>query len=596
MALIPEHIIERVRESNDVVDVISDYVQLKRSGRNFFGRCPFHNEKTPSFSVSPDKQIYHCFGCGAGGNVINFIMEHERLDFLSSVKLLADRANITIETQQGGSPRQKDDRASIYNMHELACRAFEKRLRSDQGKKALDYLLKRGLSQETLDTFRVGYVPDAWDTVTLEVMKLGLSTDVLARSGLLMTRDSGGFYDRFRDRIMFPICDINGKVQAFGGRIFGQAEGAKYMNSPETPIYHKGRTLYGLNVCRDEIRNSRTAILVEGYMDLIRLHQEGFQNVVAGTGTAFTPEQAALLKRFADKVLICYDGDNAGQKAAQKAGLICLDKGLDVRVIVLPEAEDPDSFFDEGSHKGFDKLIETAVELMAFILKSNEAQLSSPVGRTQFLEGLVSELAQMQNEILRGMLAGQLADELHVPEDAVMGLLRKQASRVRHPEYQQRPAAAPAQRERKGPQVPQTGAEKAEFELLRLHLSQDESLLNWLTSTITDEQIKSMVYVEIFQLLHGRLRKELPINHSRLLDEIESGDLRRFITKLISEADRDLESIGHAKQCMRTIEKWSLRSKLDKLRQQLRSAEESGADIAPILQEMKVVKEAESSI
>ena len=571
MALIAEHIIEQVREANDVVDVVSDYVQLKRSGRNFFGRCPFHNEKTPSFSVSPDKQIYHCFGCGAGGNVINFIMEHERLDFLSSVKLLADRANIHIETDPG-EPRKKDDRASIYNMHEIAARVFERQLNDSSAKSAKDYLLNRGLAEETLKTFRVGFAPDSWDTVTLEVMKLGLSQDVLTRSGLLMPKNGGGYYDRFRNRIMFPIMDINGKVQAFGGRIFGEAEGAKYMNSPETPIYHKGRTLFGLNISRDEIRSSRTAILVEGYMDLIRLYQEGFQNVVAGTGTAFTSEQAGLVKRFADKVLVCYDGDTAGQKAAQKAGLTLLDKGLDVRIIQIPHGEDPDSFFDEKDAKEFQKLIGSALDFMTFVLRANQDQMDSPVKRTAFLEGMVSELALMQNEILRGMLAGQLAEEM------VMGLLKRQSKRVRRSEYTPDPPVRQTQSKPDTLRRPESGAEKAEFELLRLHLSQDESLLNWLTSTIGDDDIKAFHYVEIFQMLHGRLRKELPINHSRLLDEIESAEIRRFIARLINEARPDLESISHAHQCIKTVRWWAIQREMDELKQLMRDADARGDD------------------
>jgi len=582
MPLIPEHIIEQVREANDVVDVISDYVQLKRSGRNFFGRCPFHNEKTPSFSVSMDKQIYHCFGCGAGGNVINFIMEHERLDFLSAVKLLADRVNIHIETEPG-EPRRKDDRASIYNMHELACRVFQKQLDDSAGKAPRDYLLKRGLSLETLKTFRVGFAPDRWDTVTLEVMKMGLSQEVLSRSGLLMSRDTGGYYDRFRNRIMFPIMDVNGKVQAFGGRIFGDAEGAKYMNSPETPIYHKGRTLFGLHLSREDIRSSRTAILVEGYMDLIRLYQEGFKNAVAGTGTAFTPEQASLVKRFADKVLVCYDGDPAGQKAAQKAGLTLLDKGLDVRIIQLPQGLDPDSYFDEHDAAGFKKLKTGALDFMTFVLRTNQDQLDSPVKRTAFLEALVGDLALMQNEILRGMLAGQLADEMHVPEDAVMGLLNRQAKRVRRSDYV--PDARPRPQKPAAPTLkrPESGAEKAEFELLRLHLSQDEELLNWLTSTLSDEDIKAFHYVEIFQLLHGRLRKELPINHSRLLDGIESAEIRRFITRLISEARPDLESITHAHQCVKTIRWWAIQREMDALKQRMKDAESQGGDVTEFL-------------
>jgi len=595
MSLIPEHTIEQVREANDIVEVVSDYVQLKRSGRNFFGRCPFHNEKTPSFSVSSDKQIYHCFGCGAGGNVINFIMEHERLDFLSSVKLLADRANIIVETEQG-EPRKKDDHASIYNMHEIACRAFQKELDEPGQPAAKTYLLKRGVTEESLKTFRVGFAPDRWDTVTLNMMKLGLSQDILTKSGLLMPKNGGGYYDRFRNRIMFPIMDINGKVQAFGGRIFGDAEGAKYMNSPETPIYHKGRTLFGLDQSREQIRSTRTAILVEGYMDLIRLYQEGFQNVVAGTGTAFTPEQASLIKRFADKVLVCYDGDGAGQKAAQKAGLTLLDKGLDVRIIRLSAAEDPDSFFDNQDHKAFQKLMNTALDFMTFVLRSNQDKMDSPVTRTAFLEGIVSDLALMQNEILRGMLAGQLADQMHVPEDAVMGLLKKQAQRARRSDYNPeiRPASkkAPAANLRR----PESGAEKAEFELLRLHLSQDESLLNWLTSTVDDKDIRQMHYVEIFQLLRGRLRKELPINHSRLLDEIESDELRRFITRLINEARPDLESIAHAHQCVKTVERWKIRGEADALREELKDAEKTGADISIILKRIKTLKEEESAI
>ena len=594
MAMIPEHIIEQVREANDVVDVISDYVQLKRSGRNFFGRCPFHNEKTPSFSVSPDKQIYHCFGCGAGGNVINFIMEHERLDFISSVKLLADRANIHIETDTA-EPRQKDDRAFIYNMHEVACRAFEKQLAGDAGKAAKNYLLKRGLNEEVLKTFRVGFAPDRWDTVTIDLMKLGLSPDILTKSGLLMVRNEGGYYDRFRNRIMFPIMDINGKVQAFGGRIFGEAEGAKYMNSPETPIYHKGRTLFGLSLCRDEIRSTRTAILVEGYMDLIRLYQVGFGNVVAGTGTAFTPEQAGLVKRFADKVLICYDGDAAGQKAAEKAGMILLDKGLDVAIIRLPDGEDPDSFFDEHEPQDFKALIAKALDFMTYVLRVNQDKMASPVTRTAFMEALVSDLAQMQNEILRGMLAGQLAEEMHVPEDAVLGLLKKQVGRSRSSDYQ---VEQPRQMRppKQGLDKPESGVAKAEFELLRLHLSGDESLLNWLTATIKDEDIHKMHYVEVFQILRGRLRKELPINHSRLLDEIEAADLRRFITRLISESRPDLESIAHANQCVKTIARGRIQAKLDALREKLKDAEKMGGEIGVILREMKELKEAESAI
>ncbi len=313
-------------------------------------------------------------------------------------------------------------------------------------------------------------------------------------------------------------------------------------------------------------------------MDLIRLYQEGFHNVVAGTGTAFTPEQAALVKRFADKVLVCYDGDSAGQKAAQRAGLTLLDKGLDVRIIQIPSGEDPDSFFDSKSSKEFKKLIDSALDFMTFVLRSNQDQLDSPVKRTAFLESIVSELALMQNEILRGMLAGQLAEEMHVPEDAVMALLRRQAKRVRRSDYNPDQKSEAAKPKSNTLRRPESGAEKAEFELLRLHLSEDESLLNWLTSTLGDEDIKAFHYVEIFQMLHGRLRKELPINHSRLLDEIESAEIRRFIARLINEARPDLESISHAHQCLKTVRWWAIQREMDELKQAMRDAESRGED------------------
>ncbi len=582
MALIPEHIIEQVREANDVVEVISDYVQLKRSGRNWFGRCPFHNEKTPSFSVSSDKQIYHCFGCGAGGNVINFIMEHERLDFISSVKLLADRVNIVIEVDNR-EPQKKDDRAAIYNMHEVACRVFEKQLAEPSNKVAKDYLIKRGLSEETLKTFRVGFAPDRWDTVTLNVMKMGLSQEILTKSGLLMTKDSGGYYDRFRNRIMFPIADINGKVQAFGGRIFGDAEGAKYMNSPETPIYHKGRTLYGLDHSRDEIRSSRTAILVEGYMDLIRLFQEGFKNGVAGTGTAFTTEQAGLVKRFADKVFVCYDGDSAGQKAAQKAGLTLLDKGLDVRIILLPTGEDPDSFFDKRDSKAFVTVMDNALDFMTFVLKVNQDKMGSPTTRTAFLESLVGELALMQNEILRGMLASQLADEMHVPEEAVMNLMKKQTRRSQRPDYAPEPQRVDPKGNRSAFRQPETGSEKAEFALLRLHLSSNKDIVDWLLSSITAEDIEQMVFKELFFLLRSRIHKEFPINQSSILNEIIEPDMRRFLAKLIVRAEAEPDSLDDAVANFKTIRKARIQADIDILKTQIREADASGLDSIDLL-------------
>jgi len=591
MALIPEQTIEQIRESNDIVDVVSEYVQLKRSGRNYFGRCPFHDEKTPSFSVSPDKQIYHCFGCGAGGNVINFVMEHERLDFLSAVKLLAERANIKIETStRSDAPR--DDQAHYYNLHELAARIYERTIFDDQGKEAHTYMVDRGFKPEVLKKFRVGFAPDQWETLTLEAMKLGLSKQILERSGLLMSRNDGSFYDRFRGRIMFPIANNLGKVQAFGGRVFGDVEGAKYMNSPETPIYHKGRTLYGLHISKDPMRKTRSAVLVEGYLDLIRLHQEGFENVVAGTGTAFTRQQAAIVKRFADKVFICYDSDDAGRKAAQRSGLALLEAGLETRIIALPADEDPDSYFDEHEPAAFETLQEEARDYIPFIIDSQREQLGSTTAKANFIRSFVTDLAQIENNLLREMLAGQLAEELGVSETNVMQVLHEQLRRsrpgVRRTRGEEKLAA-------KKPQV-SSAIDRAEIELLRMHLSQDTDLLEWLTSTLDADDIGHLRHPELFQLLRGRLRKEFPINRNRLLDDVESADLRRLLTRLIAEVDDVPESLKLAGECVRTIRHENIKRELDALRESLRNTECEGGDISDLMKQISDLKLKQSSL
>lgn len=591
MALIPEQTIEQIRESNDIVDVVSEYVQLKRSGRNFFGRCPFHDEKTPSFSVSPDKQIYHCFGCGAGGNVINFVMEHERLDFLSAVKLLADRANIKIETSRG-SEAPRDDQAHYYNLHELAARIYERTLLKESGKAAFDYMTGRGISEATLKQFRVGFVPDEWQTLTLEAMKLGLSKQILERSGLFMSRQDGSFYDRFRSRVMFPISNIHGKVQAFGGRVFGDQDGAKYMNSPETPIYHKGKTLYGLDLTKDKIRDSREAILVEGYLDLIRLHQEGYENVVAGTGTAFTRQQAAMVKRFADVVYICYDSDDAGKKAAQRAGLVLLDAGLETRVIALPNAEDPDSYFDSHEQASFKDLLDAADDYIPFVVGSQREYLGTTTAKANFIRSFATDLAQIENKLLRDMLVTQLSDELGVAETNVMRLLQEQVRRTQRSARRDSPEAPRRNQTLEINSV----ADRAEVELLRMHLSQDINLLEWITSSIEEDDLGNMRYRELFQLLRGRLRKELPINRSRLLDEVESTDLRRLLTRLIAEVDDIPEGLKLAGECLRTIRHEKYRRELDALRIQLKETEKSGGDIQELMQRISELKSKQSTL
>ena len=316
MARIPQETVDRVRDTADIIDVVSQVVDLRRRGANFFGLCPFHDEKTPSFSVAPAKQIYHCFGCSNGGNVFSFLMEYQKLTFPEAVKTLADRYNIPIEYERG-----RDDSttySNLYEIHEQATKLYMDNLYSPRGEQALNYLKERGLSEDILKQFRIGFAIDSWDQLNNYVNVNELSKDEVMKSGLFTQTDKGTF-DRFRSRIMYPIFHPSGKVIAFGGRVFESDDPAKYLNSPETPLYQKSNVFYGLQASRDAIRKLGYAILVEGYMDFLQLYQAGIHPVVCVSGTAFTQRHAWQLSKFTQKIILLYDGDDAGGTAAVRA-------------------------------------------------------------------------------------------------------------------------------------------------------------------------------------------------------------------------------------------------------------------------------------
>jgi len=581
MARIPPETIDQIREANDIVEVVSDYVQLKRSGQNFFGLCPFHQEKTPSFSVNPARQIFHCFGCNRGGNVFHFIMEIEGLDFPAAVKLLAERASIPLQLTKVSGTSQ-DERALLFNVQEKAARLYENKLLSQEGAAARRYLEKRGFQEKTWKHFRVGYAPDKWDFLTLELGRMGLPRKVLENSGLLVPREGGGFYDRFRQRLMFPIYGLQGRVIGFGGRTLAAGESAKYLNSPETPIYHKSEVLYDLQHTKDFIRQTKSAILVEGYLDLMRLFQEGFQNVVAGSGTAFTPRQARLLARFADRVWVCYDQDAAGIKAAERAGFLLLDAGLEVKVVKLPNGDDPDSFFNEHTKVEFQELLSQAEELVPFLVQAHGEELIGTAAKSRFLQQLIQTIAQLNNPLIKQLLIQQIAEATQVAETTLGQLLQR---------------ATPRTATRKGPTAGivtkmQRGSEKAEHELLRLHLSENQEVLDWLLTTLDDNFLHELTHTELFQFLRGRLRKEFPLRREALLDEIENIELRNFLAGLIAEAETlpAEAELRLAADCYRTLKREKIRQELESLRRQLKEAEKQGKDVEKLLRAIQKLK------
>ncbi|HEV7680617.1 MAG TPA: DNA primase, partial [Pyrinomonadaceae bacterium] len=339
----PQTFIDDLKRQADIVRVVQDYVQLKKKGANWMACCPFHKEKTASFSVSPAKEIFYCFGCHKGGSVFNFVMEMERVPFPEAIKLVAEKSGVPLPKLIDDSrfEARRNEADAVIELNKWALEWWEQQLESSsEGRIARDYLLQRQIDPETRKTFRLGYAPDSWEALSIYLRQKGASQEQIERSGLVVKKEEGSSYDRFRGRLIFPVMDIQGKPIAFGGRTL-RNEDAKYINSPETAAYVKGRNLFGLNLTRDEIRRGGFVILVEGFLDLIVPYQFGVRNVVASLGTALTPDQARLVSRFARKVVVNYDGDNAGIQAAKKAISILLAEDLEVKILVLPEASDP---------------------------------------------------------------------------------------------------------------------------------------------------------------------------------------------------------------------------------------------------------------
>jgi DNA primase len=413
---IPDEVIDEIRSANDIVDVISERLQVKKAGRNYLALCPFHQEKSPSFNVNPERQIYHCFGCGAGGNVFTFLMEHDKLSFPDAVRELADRAGIRLPQLSGVSGDVGEDDPA-YRANELAVSYFRKALGSEKGVDALSYLRGRGLTEETIESFELGFAPPGWDGLLRAAGRVGIRPGTLEEAGLAVARESGGHYDRFRDRLMFPLKVSAGRTVGFGGRAMGDVE-PKYLNSPETRVYHKGRYLYGLREARPAMRGTREVILVEGYMDLLSLHQGGFHNVVASSGTAFTREQAKSISRYADKVFIAYDGDSAGIAAATRAAEELIRFGLKVRVVSFPEGADPDSFLREMGAGALEETLSTALDFIDFLVAQSPTETADD--REKAARRLIGIVARVEDPIVADLMLEKVADALEIRRAAIV--------------------------------------------------------------------------------------------------------------------------------------------------------------------------------
>lgn len=422
--LIPDETLEKIRHHFDIVDVVGQYVQLKKSGRYYFGLCPFHSEKTPSFSVSPDKQIYYCFGCGSGGDVIRFIMNIESLGYREAALYLANEAGIDVSGIDNSkiSTAEDKEREAIFEVYDLTSKFYHYLLlETETGRNAFQYLFKRGFTREYIESFNLGFSTSSWDTLKNFLLKRGFSIDLLEKAGLIVKTDDGKSYDRFRNRVIFPIFDTRGRVIALGGRVLDDSK-PKYMNSSETKIFNKSKVLYNLNLAKNEIRKNRQAILFEGYVDVISAWKAGIQNGIASLGTSLTDQQAGIIKRFADQVIICYDSDNAGQKATLRAISVLEKQNIKVKIAVLPKGLDPDDYIVKyGSVSFKNNIIDDAVSVTTFRLNHlrKDYNLKDELEKLEYVNKSLEIISELDHAIEREHYLKVIAEEFKISNDSL---------------------------------------------------------------------------------------------------------------------------------------------------------------------------------
>ena len=543
----PEELIEEVRTRNDIVEVISGYVRLQKKGSNYFGLCPFHNEKSPSFSVSPGKQIYYCVGCGAGGNVITFLMEYENQTFPEAVRTLAQRAGIALpEADDSKEARQADSRrAKLLEINKEAAKYFYYQLRTERGSVGMEYLRKRELSDETMNHFGLGYANKYSNDLIQYLKSKGYSEDLIRDAGLCNVDEKHGMYDKFWNRVMFPIQDINHRVIGFGGRVMGDGK-PKYLNSPETEIFDKSRNLYGLNFARTSRKGN--VILCEGYMDVIAMHQAGFTQAVASLGTAFTSGQASLLRRYANEILLSYDSAGAGVNAALRAIGILKEAGMTGRVINLEPYKDPDEFIKALGGEEFQKRLDHAENSFFFELRQLQKNydLSDPEQKTAFHREIARKLCTFSEEVERENYIEAVAQKYHISFENLRRLVGTYAA--------QTGLAQPVIRPKSGVQKKNTAAEgiKNSQKLLLTWLVEQPQLYRQISKYISPKDFTEGLYEKVADRLFEELEQG-NINPASIISMFEEEEDQREAASLFHTKLERLESTAEQEKALHDI-------------------------------------------
>ena len=574
MPQIPQSTIDKIRDQADIVDVISREIELKRRGVNYFGICPFHDEKTPSFSVSQSKQIYKCFGgCDAGGNVFTFIMEYYKLTFFESVKLLAERNNIILDISDNNS--SSNEYSFLKEVHEDATLIFQQNLFSDIGKEPLQYLERRNLTKEIIRKFRLGFAIDSWNGLINKIgPKYNNETQKLLKTGLFSRAKRGTIYDRFRSRIIFPISHQSGDVIAFGGRDYNKNDQAKYLNSPETAIYQKSNILYGLNVTRSAITNSNNKyiILVEGYMDLLQLYQAGIEPVIAISGTSLTRNHANIIVKYNKPVILLYDGDSAGGNAAIRAGFVLFQAGVEAYVVRPPDKLDPDDWLLKEGVEVLKSSIENPTDFIEFHVDYSNARSLRGVQKRNYLHGTIGEIKNINDAIIQNELIKELSEKLMIKENELIEILNEKRIYGRPETVTVKNSVFDFN----------TKLHRAELELIKiiiyLNNEKREKLINDMGTDLFSHELLTKIMSKILA--------DKSIENSKLIDCFSEKSERDFISGLLMEEKEIQNPDQIIEDCLFTIKSVPIKTRIDDLRFTIQQIEKDGGDTSKELKEV----------
>lgn len=568
-----DEILDDVKSSNDIVDVISQYISLKRSGRNYFGLCPFHNEKSPSFSVSPDKQIFHCFGCGVGGNVITFISKIEGLGFKEAIEVLAERANIKLPTIDNSTDNKKEElKAKVYKVNSFTAEYYHKKLYEPTSKIAQEYVKKRQLNNETIKSFKIGF-SGKFDELYQALKKEGFKDEEILESGLVNKNDNGKYIDRYRNRLMIPIFDERNRVIAFGGRVLDDSK-PKYINSPENIVYIKGRHLFGLNVAKKG--DTKRLLIVEGYMDAISLHQRGITNVVASLGTALTTSQGWLLRKNCEQVILGFDSDGAGQTAIMRAVEVMQNMGCDMRILQMTGAKDPDEYVLKYGSVRFKRLLDEAISLIEFKIKvlQKDLNLENASDKIKFLNEIAKLISKVENTMEREIYIEKIAKGYNISKEAIYAEVNKLQYSVRKNSKileKERPVVSKIRKEEKSN--------------VSEEITKRENTIIWIliNSIDTYKIIKENIKIEDFKNEENKeILKEIysalengNININSVLDHIESDKIQSHLTEIMADDYGITDNKKAIEDLLKKYELERLETKRDYLLKELNSEKDS---------------------